>query len=245
MRVTILGTAPGKSLLGKSHTAFLIEKADNKILLDCGEGTTQKILERKIARDELDLIIISHLHPDHIGGLFMLLQTLYLNKRKKDMQVYLPESIAEVKSFMTTLYMFNERFSYSINVHLYNENTFQEIGIYPFRNSHLTGYKGIVDKYQLKNALVSYSFIIRGKKKSLLLTVDIRSAEDISQHIKKCDVMIMDGIHTKYHPIKELLKASNIEVYITHGDYEYLQHKFAELLSDKIKLAKENDEIIL
>ena len=50
MKITILGTAPGKSLLGKSHTAFLLEDTNKKFLLDCGEGTTQKILEKNIQK---------------------------------------------------------------------------------------------------------------------------------------------------------------------------------------------------
>ena len=245
MRITILGTAPGKSLLGKSHTAFLLEDADKKFLLDCGEGTTQKILAKHLAGDELDGIIISHLHPDHVSGIFMLMQTLYLNKRKKELFIFLPESQGEFKAFLNTIYIFNTRLSYNINIQLYEENSFLEIGIYPFKNTHLSGYKDILEKSHLQNKLLSYSFIIKGKSKSLLLTSDIRSAEDIKGHIDKCEVMILDGIHPSYQPIKKLLKESNIEVYITHGYYEDLQQKFADLLSDNIRLANENDEIIL
>lgn len=245
MKITILGTAPGKSLLGKSHTAFLLEDTNNKFLIDCGEGTTQKILEKNIAGDELDGIIISHLHPDHVSGIFMLMQTLYLNKRKKDLFIFLPESVEEFKAFLNTIYIFNARLSYDINIQLYNEDSFSEIGVYPFKNTHLIGYKGILESAHLQNTLLSYSFIIKSKTKSLLLTSDIRSADDIKEYIDKCEVVVLDGIHPSYQPIEDLLKGSNKEVYITHGDYSYLQEKFAEILGKRIKLAKENDEIIL
>jgi ribonuclease BN (tRNA processing enzyme) len=245
MKLTILGTAPGKSLLGKSHSAYLLEKGSQKILIDCGEGTTQNILAKNLAHDELDYIIISHLHPDHISGIFMLLQTLYLNKRSKDLLLFLPESVREFKSFLNTIYVFSIRFSYDISIQLYNEDSFAELGIYPFRNKHLLGYKNIVEKDGLSNNLLSYSFIIKGNKRNLLLSSDLRSADDISEHITRSDVLILDGIHPSCKSIKELLKESNIEVYITHGDYPLLQQKFAEVLSDKIKLAKENDEIDL
>lgn len=245
MKVTILGTAPGKSLLGKSHTSFLLEGAGKKVLIDCGEGTTQKILEKNLARDELDYIIISHLHPDHVTGLFMLLQTLYLNKRRKDLLVFLPEGLAEFKAFMKTLYIFNDRLSYKFHIYLYGGDSFTEIGVFPFKNTHLHGYKEIVDKYGLKNRMISYSFIIKGKRKTLLLSSDIRSTDDISKHIEECEVVVLDGIHPSYQAVKELLNTRNLEVYITHGDYFNLQKKFNDLLNDKIKLAKENDEIIL
>ncbi len=245
MKLTILGTAPGKSILGKSHTSYLLEDDEKKFLIDCGEGTTQKLLEKNLAGDELDLIIISHFHPDHITGLFILLQTLYLNKRRKDLFLFLPESVGEFEAFLKTVYIFNDRFSYNINIQLYDENSFTDIGIYPFKNTHLIGYKSIVDKYNLPNRLLSYSFIIKGERRSLLLSSDIRSLEDINEQVQRCEVLVLDGIHPSSQSIEELLKESNTEVYITHGDYSNLQEKFAELLSDQIKLAEENDEIFL
>ncbi len=244
MKLTILGTAPGKSLLGKSHASYLLEGSSKKILIDCGEGTTQNLLEKNLVGNELDYIIISHLHPDHISGVFILLQTLYLNKRAKDLTVFMPESVSEFKDFLSTLYIFNERFSYKINSYLYHEDSFPEISIYPFRNTHLIGYRDIVEKYDLPNKLLSYSFIIKGKERNLLLSSDIRTAEDIKEKAKGCGVMILDGIHPSYLSVKDLLDESNIEVYITHGDYSKLQEKFAELLTTNVRLAKENDEIV-
>lgn len=80
MRFTILGTALSKSLIGKSHSAYLLEREEMKYLVDYGEGTTQKLLERGRVNDELDGVIISQLHPDYSTGLFMLLQTFLLKQ---------------------------------------------------------------------------------------------------------------------------------------------------------------------
>lgn len=245
MKLTILGTAPGKSLIGKNHTSYLLETDNKKLLIDCGEGTTQSILTKNLAQNELDYIIISHFHPDHICGIFILLQTLYLNERTKDLLLFLPESVDEFKAFLNTIYMFNTRLNYNIHIHLYNEDSFAEIGIYPFRNTHLIGYKSIIDTNELTNKLLSYSFIIKGKKRSLLLSSDLRTVDDISEQIEKCDVLILDGIHPSSLSVEELLKESNIEVYITHGEYRSLEEKFAEILSDRIRVAKENDKISL
>lgn len=245
MKLTILGTAPGKSLLAKSHSAYLLEREDVKYLIDCGEGTTQKLLEKDLVNDELDGIIISHLHPDHFVGLFMLLQTLYLNKRTKELKIYLPESVNEITSFLSVMYMFEERFSYRFSLTLYNEKSFTEIGIAPFKNEHLKGYGDIVVDRKLTNKLLSYSFIIKGRKKSLLLSSDINSVKDIEIKLAECQALILDGIHIDVESAKEILTKSNKEVYITHGDYSKLQKKFAELFSNNVRLAKENDEINL
>jgi len=244
MRFTFLGTAPGKSLLGKSHASYLLERDDKKFLIDCGEGTTQRLLEKNMIVDELDFIIISHLHPDHVSGIFMLLQTLYINKRKKDLFVFLPEAVEEFKSFMERLYIFSDRFSYHIHIQKYTEQSFKEIGVYPFRNKHLIGYKSIVEKHNMPNRLLSYSFKIEGKRKSLILSSDISSSDDIAEQVKSCEIIVLDGIHPSFKSVQELLNKSKTEVYITHGDYANLQHKYADLLNEKTKLARENDEII-
>lgn len=244
MKLKILGTAPGMSLLGYSHTSYLFEDSEKKFLIDCGEGTTQKILENNLSKDELDFIIISHLHPDHVCGLFTLLQTLYLNKRTKELLLFLPEGVEEFERFMKTLYIFEERLNYKIKVLRYVEDSFAEAGIYPFRNKHLRGYKSIIDTGNLANKMLSYSFVLRGKKKNLLLSSDIKSTEVIGKKIAECELLVLDGTHPTYEAVEELLKECKIEVYITHGDYAILQEKFAKLLSDKIKLAKQNDEVI-
>lgn len=245
MKLTIFGTAPGKSLLGKSHSAYLLEREDMKYLIDCGEGTIQKLLERGMVNDELDGVIISHLHPDHFTGLFMLLQTLYLNKRTKELKIFLPESVNEITSFLSAMYMFEERFSYRFTLALYDENSFTEMGIAPFKNKHLKGYREIVANRELNNKLLSYSFVIKGEKKSLLLSSDINSIKDIEKKLAECQALILDGIHIAVDSAQDILTKSDKEVYITHGDYSKLQNKFAELLSNNVRLAKENDEIYL
>lgn len=245
MKLTILGTAPGKSLLGRSHTAFLIEHNEDKYLIDCGEGTTQKLLEKGLMCDEIDAIIFSHLHPDHFSGIFILLQTLYLNKRKKELVLFLPESINEITSFLSVLYIFEERLSYKLRFSLYDEHSFEGMGIAPFRNTHLMGYKSIVENRQLTNKLMSYSFIIEGEQKSLLLSSDISSVKDIEKKFTECQVMILDGIHPSANSVEEILMNTNKEVYITHGNYSNLQEKFATLLNNNVMLAQENDEFNL
>jgi ribonuclease BN (tRNA processing enzyme) len=246
MKLTILGTGPGKSILGQSHTAYLLEDESHKVLLDCGEGTCQKLLARSLVKDEIDFIIISHLHPDHVTGLFILLQTMYLNKRNKDLIVFLPESSESFKDFMEKLYIFNERFSYRVIIQEYDERSFIEMGIYPFKNSHLIGYKELVRKRGASNKLLAYSMLIKGKERSLLLSSDIRGIDDIRDNIDKCEVLILDGIHPSEESIKEIInKKKQVEVYITHGDYQKLHQTFIDQLSQRVRIAEENDEIIL
>ncbi|MBC8384908.1 MAG: MBL fold metallo-hydrolase, partial [Candidatus Cloacimonetes bacterium] len=78
MNIRILGSASGLPTPGKNHSAVYVHSNDSNILFDCGEGTAKQLLRYKLDHNHLDAIVISHFHPDHISGLYMVLQMLYL-----------------------------------------------------------------------------------------------------------------------------------------------------------------------
>ncbi len=83
MRVTILGFGGWVSnpLLGQP--AYLVEEGDVRILLDCGEGTLEKLVKCTcLDVSSLSFILITHAHGDHLLGLPTLIQRAkYLGKR--------------------------------------------------------------------------------------------------------------------------------------------------------------------
>ncbi len=245
MKLKILGTAPGKSLLDKSHTSYLLELDKALFLIDCGEGTTQKLLKLGLMENQIDAIIISHLHPDHFSGIFNLIQSLYLYKRTKDLYLYLPESSESIKNFFSTLYMFQERYKFKLIIQEYDRSSFEEFGIYPSLNNHLVGYRNIIDSHKYTNSMKAYSFIIKQKNRKMLLSCDINSMKDIEMLIPTCDVIILDGIHPSRESIINLANEGKYSIYITHGDYDEFMNKFKDILSINTRLVKENEEIIL
>jgi len=83
VKVTILGFGGWVSnpLLGQP--AYLIEKGDVRILLDCGEGTLEKLFKCTcLDVSDLGFILITHAHGDHLLGLPTLIQRAkYLGKK--------------------------------------------------------------------------------------------------------------------------------------------------------------------
>jgi ribonuclease BN (tRNA processing enzyme) len=67
--VTILGSGTIVPSLARSTCSFLLESAGFKLLFDIGPGTMRRLLEAGIAIGEIDLLLLSHLHPDHSGEL--------------------------------------------------------------------------------------------------------------------------------------------------------------------------------
>mgnify|MGYP001117279347 CR=1 FL=1 len=65
MRLTVLGGSAACPNPGQGCSAYLLEAEGQYLLLDCGPDTLATLQEH-IALDQLDGVLISHLHADHL-----------------------------------------------------------------------------------------------------------------------------------------------------------------------------------
>ena len=65
MRLTVLGKSPAWSDAGGACSGYLVTEGETALLLDCGNGVFGKLRERLDYRD-VDAVVISHLHGDHV-----------------------------------------------------------------------------------------------------------------------------------------------------------------------------------
>lgn len=93
-RMTVLGNGAAIPVAGKYHSSQVLDAHHHLFLLDCGEGTQKAMLENGINPQKLKAIFITHLHGDHIYGLFPLLDTLGLSQRSQPLQVYGPAGLS-------------------------------------------------------------------------------------------------------------------------------------------------------
>lgn len=95
-KVTVIGSGAAMPTAGKYHSAHVLDVHGQYYLMDCGEGTQKALLENGINPQKLKAIFISHLHGDHIYGLFPLLDTLGLTHRSEPLQVYAPAPLSHL-----------------------------------------------------------------------------------------------------------------------------------------------------
>ncbi|MBR1550632.1 MAG: ribonuclease Z [Bacteroidales bacterium] len=93
---TILGS--GAALpTGRRHcSAQVVNINGYKILLDCAEGTQDRIRQLHVKLQSLGTVLISHLHGDHFFGLPGLLSTMHLCGRTEPVTVVAPKGAKEV-----------------------------------------------------------------------------------------------------------------------------------------------------
>lgn len=74
--VTLIGTGGMLPLPDRWLTAMWLEYKGKACLVDCGEGTQIAINKHGIKLSHLDVLLITHVHADHISGLAGLLLSL-------------------------------------------------------------------------------------------------------------------------------------------------------------------------
>ena len=94
--VTILGSSSAKPTLSRHPSAQAVNVHEQYYLVDAGEGVQQQLIRCGITPLKLRAVFISHLHGDHVFGLFPLISTLALYGRKTPLRVFAPAPFGEI-----------------------------------------------------------------------------------------------------------------------------------------------------
>jgi ribonuclease Z len=80
------------------------------ILFDCAEGTQRQLFHSPLNFMHVNKILISHFHGDHFLGLPGLIQSMYLNDRKRPLYIAGPKGTTDIVMGMLNLGYFNPTF---------------------------------------------------------------------------------------------------------------------------------------
>jgi ribonuclease BN (tRNA processing enzyme) len=69
----ILGSGTGVPSLRRGFPGLVLISESSKVLVDSGSGTLRKMLEVGITYRDIDLLLYTHIHPDHISELVPIL----------------------------------------------------------------------------------------------------------------------------------------------------------------------------
>lgn len=96
MRLTVLGRSPASPNPGEACAGYLVEGGGARVLLDIGPGVVSQLV-RKHHPDELDAVVISHMHADHMLDLVTLRYVYPWRARPKEqrLRVVMPPGSAD------------------------------------------------------------------------------------------------------------------------------------------------------
>src|SRR5665213_306737 len=93
MQLRFVGCGDAFGSGGRCNTCFHVTGSHTNLLIDCGASSLPALKRLAIARDELDLILITHFHGDHFGGLPFLLLDAQFSRRTRPLVIAGPQGI--------------------------------------------------------------------------------------------------------------------------------------------------------
>ncbi|MDR0414416.1 MAG: ribonuclease Z [Prevotellaceae bacterium] len=113
--VTILGCSAALPTANRFPSAQLVSIRNRRYLVDCGEGAQMQLCRYGFSALQVNHVFISHLHGDHMFGLFGLISTMSMMGRRSPLHIYAPCGMQQILD--DHLRYFGEGVSYSVEVH--------------------------------------------------------------------------------------------------------------------------------
>jgi len=93
MQLRFVGCGDAFGSGGRVNTCFHVTGEGVNFLIDCGASSLPALKRLGIARDAIDLILITHFHGDHFAGLPFLLLDAQFSRRTRPLVIAGPEGI--------------------------------------------------------------------------------------------------------------------------------------------------------
>jgi len=220
-KIIFTGTGAGYPSKDRACSSFIIKTPSGLYQFDAGEGFSGSVRKFGLNTNNIGQIFISHLHPDHVSGLFMELQLMYLTGRKKSLEICVPpEAVNGLMKTMDLFYLFKEKFPFKYNFKPISSNFVyrdKELTVEAYPNQHLTGNKTVIKEQKKPNRMQSFSFIINADKKRIFYSGDLAKHDDISLILNDAHTAVIEGLHVDLPSLFDLCLGRKIKrLILTH-----------------------------
>ena len=164
MQLRFVGCGDALGSGGRFNTCFHVTGNSVNFLIDCGASSLPALKRLGIARDAIDLVLITHFHGDHFAGLPFLLLDAQFTRRTRPLVIAGPHGIeAKLANLMEALFEHSsktkQRFDLSV-VALEPEQsrTFGGVKVTPYPVVHgESGGPFLAYRIEAEGRVISYS----------------------------------------------------------------------------------------
>ena len=174
IKVTLLGTGVGIPQPGRSQSAILVE-TERPLLLDCGAGTLLRLDEAGIDVENLEDVLLTHLHLDHVSDLLALANARYL-RQLPALEVYGPAGT--VAWFKTLHSAFPNLEKMEVTVH----------EVRPMDDFSVQGFDIFAE--EAKHSVTALAYRIEAEEKVLVYSGDTEPSQRIAALAEGSDLLI-------------------------------------------------------
>ncbi|MBV9712810.1 MAG: ribonuclease Z, partial [Ktedonobacteraceae bacterium] len=209
-------------------SSVLLELANTFVLFDCGHGVVQRLLEIGVPHNQINHIVLSHFHPDHVSDLVPFLHAGAWSKRNprtSDIHIYGPAGVKRVVNGLMDVFGANsfQQPSYSVVVHEVIEEHFH-IGSHRFDFISLppAGNHGLRFKWQGRRYALTGDSYFHPEEVAFLRDVDLAVID--SGHIEDSNIVDLAlSSHAKHIVCSHLYRqidALQLQALAQQGGYE-------------------------
>ncbi len=128
--LTLLGTGTCEIELERRASSVLIKLDSLHVLFDCGHGVLQRLLEVGVQHKDIQHVVLSHFHPDHVSDLVPLFHAGAWSRsspRSTDLHIYGPPGVQKLIDGLVSIFGMHAFAtpSYSLIVHEVSEGYLQ------------------------------------------------------------------------------------------------------------------------
>jgi ribonuclease BN (tRNA processing enzyme) len=207
MQLRFVGCGDALGSGGRSNTCFHVTGSHLNFLIDCGASSLPALKRLGIAREQIDLILITHFHGDHFGGLPFLLLDAQFTRRTRPLVIAGPEGIeTRLTQLMEALFenssKTKQRFDLSIVALTPEETrTFGAVNVTPFPVVHgESGGPFLAYRIEAEGRVIAYS-------------ADTEWTETLVPAARGADLFIAEA-YTYDRPVKNHLSLATLAAHL-------------------------------
>ena len=211
LSVAVCGSRAPLPSPNRAETCLLVQAGSSKFIIDAGRGSADNLQRWRVDYSDLEAVILSHLHSDHISDLHEVQFQSWLGGRKNPLPVLGPIGTASTaqgfaQAFKLDSIYRSEHHGAILPIEAYGYDVVEFDGdvkiIFQNEDTRITAFK--VDHFPVDP---SYAFKIEYKDRSIVVSGDTISLEVMTEYSKGVDVLFHDALAKPL--IQEMERISN------------------------------------
>ncbi|NSW90541.1 MAG: MBL fold metallo-hydrolase [Firmicutes bacterium] len=176
MKLTVLGNYGPFPAAGGACSGYLVQEGENNILIDCGSGVLSN-LQKAIRIEDIDAVILTHLHNDHMSDMLILQYAVDLKNKRENMNkiitVYAPSDPLDIYNRLDI-------------ENIFDLNPITKDMVLNFGNLRFTF-------AEMKHPVKNFAISIENKGKRFVYSGDTAWCDSILDFSKNADLLMLDA----------------------------------------------------
>lgn len=244
--LSFIGTGSGVPTADRFFSCTLLSIAGLHLLVDAGEPCVHSLRDRGSLSEELDAVMITHGHVDHIGGLPALLQGAMLLGRTKPLVICLPyEILAPLRAWIHALYLTEQALGFSLDWRAWKDGEQilfsageTTVRVSPYANGHLKACYRAMAGADDSLPCNSYSLDVTDGGFRALFSGDLLSADELAPMVATpASVLVSELSHFDAPKLASVLQTARLKALC-------LVHLSEEEASDREDLRERMEELL-